>query len=73
MGEFVIVGQDPAECFGQSVEYFRAAFASESQTHCKVVGALPEDAEETPEVRMDGEDFKCAGDVGLGKPGSLAG
>ena len=45
---------------------FRAAFAPEGQTHCKVVCALREDAEKTPEVGVDGKDFKCAGNVSLG-------
>ena len=32
----------------------------------KLVCALPEDAEKTPVVKVDGKDFKCASYVSLG-------
>lgn len=44
---------------------FGAALASTSQTYCGVVCALPEDDKKMSVVRMDREDFKGRGYVGI--------
>ena len=73
VGWFVIVQQDPAECFGKRIEYFWAAFAPKDEAHGEVVCNLPPNAKEMPEVWVDGKDFECAGDVCRSQPSSLAG
>lgn len=53
----LMVRQDPSEGFYEGVKEFRAAFATKGEPNGEVICNSPADAEVSPKVRVDRENF----------------